>query len=611
MGRIPALNRIRKILVANRGEIARRIFRTCDRLGLPTVAVYSDADRDAPHLREAREAVRIGEAPARDSYLRIDRILEAARRTGASAMHPGYGFLAENADFAQACEDSRLVFLGPRPATIRAMASKIEARKIAQRAGVPVIPSEGFPLLVKAAAGGGGKGMRRVDRAEDLEEAKAAAAREAEAAFGDGTLLIERYLDRARHIEVQILGDLHGQVIALGDRECSVQRRHQKIIEESPAPNLEAALRDRLADAAVRIGRAVGYVSAGTVEFLVTPSAEFYFLEMNTRIQVEHAVTEQRYGIDLVEQQIKICSGEPVRFSGEPESGHSIEARLYAEDPARDFVPSAGKILRWRPPRLPEPSPFGRIDRGIEEGSEVTTHYDPLLAKFVFLAPSRDQAIQILRDSLARTSIHGVLTNRDFLLQVLDHEDFCSASVSTAWKLNYQPDRRAEAEAKKILDVYIAERRRAERGILPSIPRGYRNNPFHAPEDPIEVLRCEPGKIAVEIDGVRREFDVSQDAKHYWIGDFVFPRESRFASAGAAATEESASSPMPGKVLRILAEPGREVRAGDPLVILEAMKMEQTVRAHAAGVVEAVLARPGQIVAPGQTLVRIAAKENE
>jgi propionyl-CoA carboxylase alpha chain len=607
VGRIPALNRIRKILVANRGEIARRIFRTCDRLGIPTVAVYSDADRDAPHVREACEAVRIGEAPAPDSYLRIDRILEAARRTNADAIHPGYGFLAENADFAQACVDAGLVFLGPRAETIRAMASKIEGRKIAERAGVPVVPCEGFPLLVKAAAGGGGKGMRRVDRAEDLEEARAAAAREAEAAFGDGTLLIERYLERARHIEVQILGDLHGGVISLGDRECSVQRRHQKIIEESPAPNLNPSLRDRLTDAAVLIGRAVGYVSAGTVEFLVTLSGEFYFLEMNTRIQVEHAVTEQRYGIDLVEQQIQLAMGAAVRPATEPE-GHSIEARLYAEDPARDFVPSAGKILRWR---SRESSPFARIDSGIEEGMEVTTHYDPLLAKFIFLAPSRDQAIQILRHSLAQTSIHGVLTNRNFLLQVLDHADFRNANVSTAWKLDYQPNRRAEGQAKNILEVYIAERRRRERGILPTIPRGYRNNPFHAAEDPIEVVSCEPRRIAVEIGGERCEFDVSGDAQHYWIGDFVFPRESRFASAGAAATEESASSPMPGKVLRILAEPGREVRAGDPLVILEAMKMEQTVRAHAAGIVEAVLARPGQIVAPGQTLVRIAAKENK
>ena len=607
MGRIPALNRIRKILVANRGEIARRTFRTCDRLGIPTVAVYSYADRDAPHVREACEAVRIGEAPARDSYLRIDRILEAARRTNAGAIHPGYGFLSENADFARACEDAGIVFLGPRAPTIRAMASKIEARKIAERAGVPVIPSEGFPLLVKAAASGGGKGMRRVDRAEDLEEAKSAAAREAEAAFGDGTVFIERYLDRARHIEVQILGDLHGEVISLGDRECSVQRRHQKIIEESPAPNLDPALHDRLANAAVRIGRAVSYVSAGTVEFLVTPSGEFYFLEMNTRIQVEHAVTEQRYNIDLVERQIELATGAAIHPIAEPESGHSIEARLYAEDPAHNFMPSAGKLLRWRPPAS---SPLARIDSGIEEGTEITTHYDPLLAKFVSLAPSRDQAIRIIRSNLARTSIHGILTNRAFLLQVLDHMDFRSANISTDWKLDYQPDRRAEAEAKKILDVYITERRRIERGILTSIPCGYRNNPFYAAEDPVELISCEPRRIAVEIDGERRELDVSQDAKHYWIGDFVFPRESRLASAGAAATEESASSPMPGKVLRILAEPGREVRAGDPLVILEAMKMEQTVRAHAPGIVEAVLARPGQVVAPGQTLVRIAAKEN-
>ena len=607
MGHISSLKPIRKLLVANRGEIARRIYRTCDELGIATVAVYSDADRNAPHVREARDAVWIGASPSRDSYLQIDKILEAAQRTGADAIHPGYGFLAENAEFAQKCAEAGMIFVGPRPETIRAMGSKIEARKIAEHAGVPVIPSDGFPLLVKAAAGGGGKGMRRVDRVEDLEEAKAAAAREAEAAFGDATLLIERYLGRARHIEVQILGDLHGDIVSVGDRECSIQRRHQKIIEEAPAPNLDSALRERLAETAVTIGRAVGYSSAGTVEFLVTPGGEFYFLEMNTRIQVEHAVTEQIYNIDLVAEQLRIASGEALNWRSRQEMGHSIEARLYAEDPANGFLPSAGKILRWRP-WLRERSPFARVDSGIEEGVEITTHYDPLLAKFVFSGQTREQAIRNLRSALARTTVQGVITNREFLVQVLDHPDFRQGNVSTEWKIDYIPDRSGEGNTKALLEVYLEERRRMERKILPSIERGYRNNPFQPRENRVAVISCEAGRICAEIDGLRLDLEVSEDASMYWIGDYSFPRVSRYPTSASVASEESASSPMPGQVLRILVEPGREVHPGEPLVILEAMKMEQTVRAHAEGVVDAVLVKPGQLVAPGETLVHVRPK---
>ncbi len=606
MGRIPPLKPIRKLLVANRGEIARRIIRTCDRLGIVTVAVYSDADRDAPHVREAREAVRIGEAPARDSYLRIDRMIEAARRTGADAVHPGYGFLSENAEFAEACAAAGLIFIGPRPETMRAMASKIEARAIAERAGVAVIPSGTFPLMVKAAAGGGGKGMRRVDRPEELEEAKASAAREAEAAFGDGTLLIESYIAGARHIEVQLLGDGR-DVVAIGDRECSLQRRHQKIVEEAPAPNISDETRGALRDAAVRIGKAVGYVSAGTIEFLLAPSGEFYFLEMNTRIQVEHPVTELATGLDLVAKQISIAEGDGLKITETPQPcGHAIEARLYAEDPAHDFLPSTGKILQWRVPYS-----TGRIDSGIEEGSEVSIHYDPMLAKFISFAADRQTAIGMLRGMIERTVVHGVVTNREFLIQILDHPDFINGCVTTDWSLDFRANTAGESEARAVLDAYLQARAQQQRRILPSIPAGYRNNPLERRNSPVRLLAAEPRHVRAEIDGVQRSYDFSEDEHHYWIGDRVFPRVSRYPPEDAAASAESASSPMPGKVLRILVETGANVRPGDPLVILEAMKMEQTVRAHAAGVVDAVLVAPGEVIAPGQMLVRFEPKETQ
>jgi propionyl-CoA carboxylase alpha chain len=597
---------MRKLLVANRGEIARRIFRTCDSLGIATVAVYSDADRGAPHVREAREAIHIGASPSRESYLRIDKILDAARRTGADAIHPGYGFLAENADFAEACEAHGLVFVGPRTDTIRAMASKIEARNIAQQAGVPVVPSEGFPLLVKAAAGGGGRGMRRVDRAQDLDEARQAASREAEAAFGDGTLLVERFIEGARHIEVQLLGDVFGNVIAIGDRECSVQRRHQKIIEESPAPNLTPELRAAVSDAAIRIGRAVNYSSAGTIEFLVGPAGEFYFLEMNTRIQVEHAVTEMTANLDLVWHQLRVAMGLAVDF--QPRSyGHAVEARLYAEDPARDFLPITGRVLRWSPPSSDQR--HRRVDSGIEEGCEITIHYDPMIAKIAAIAADRERAIRILHSMLASTTIHGLITNREFLMQILDHRDFAEARVSTQWKLQFETDQGGEGAARRALDAYRIARAQAERRVLPGVPAGYRNNPFLPEPHPAHVIECGKGHVRVEIDGAQYAFDVSEDASRYWVGGFSFARESRYPSSEAAASEESASSPMPGKVLRILVEPNGQVHPGDPLVILEAMKMEQTVRAHAEGIVDAVLVQPGQVVAPGETLVHIRPRE--
>jgi acetyl/propionyl-CoA carboxylase alpha subunit len=597
------LKPIRKLLVANRGEIARRIFRACDQLGIATVAVYSDADRDAPHVRDAREAVFIGPAPSRECYLSIPKMVAAARRTGADAIHPGYGFLAENADFAAACEAAGIVFIGPRSETIRAMGSKIEARKIAERAGVPVVPSEGLPLLVKAAAGGGGKGMRRVDRHEDLDAAMAAAMREAESAFGDGTLLVERYIEGARHIEVQIAGDAFGNVTHMFERECSIQRRHQKILEESPAPNLAPELRAAILDAAVRIGREIGYSSLGTVEFLVAPSGEFYFLEVNTRIQVEHPVTEMILGLDLVRMQIEIAEGGAIGIEMVPH-GHAIEARLYAEDAENGFVPSTGRILAWRAPQ------GVRVESGIEVGSEIGIHYDPLLAKNIAHAPTRAEAIRKLRRALEDLLVHGVITNREFLICVLDHPDFIDGRVSTDFAIPFVHDRSGEAEGKAAMGVYLSAQRLAARKILPHVPDGYRNNPFGAERrSEGRVVSIGAGNVRAEIDGIQREYVISEDGGQYWVNGHTFPRVPRYPASGSRASGESASSPMPGQVLRILVAQGSEVRIGDPLVVLEAMKMEQTIYAHADGIVDQVLVTTGQVVAPGQTLVRISGKE--
>jgi propionyl-CoA carboxylase alpha chain len=588
------LSAIRKLLVANRAEIARRVFRTCEALGIATAAVYEEADRDAPHVRDAGEAVRIA------SYLSIAAIVDAARRVGADAIHPGYGFLAENADFAEACLTAGLTLVGPRPETVRAMGSKIEARKIAITAGLPVIPTDGFPLLVKAAAGGGGKGMRRVDRAEHVSEAMAAARREAESAFGDGTLLVERYLEGARHIEVQIFGDGHGKVVDLFERECSLQRRYQKIIEESPAPGLGRELRNALCDAAVKLGSAINYTGAGTVEFLLAPSGEFYFLEVNTRIQVEHPVTELLTGLDLVRMQIEVAEGRGLDLQPVHASGHAIEARLYAEDPANGFLPSSGKILAWRPPS------GVRVDSGIETGSEIGIAYDPLLAKIIAHGRDREEAIRRLRHALASTVIHGVTTNREYLMRVLDHADFPAGRVHTGWSMPFEPDRSEEAQHRAALDAYIAARRQSERKILPEVRQGWRNNPWPpllTASVRVDVIACEPGALRAEIDGVQLDFLVSEDDRTWWINTYTFPKVSRYPASESAAAGES--SPMPGKVLRVLVEKGAAVQAGDALVILEAMKMEQTVRAHAAGHVAAILVKPGDVVAPGQTLIQM------
>jgi acetyl-CoA carboxylase biotin carboxylase subunit len=437
---------LRAVLVANRGEIARRVFRACRRLGVGTVAVYSEADRDAPHVREADQGVLLGPAPARESYLNIERVLDAARRSGADALHPGYGFLSENWRFAEACERAGLTFIGPPAEAIRAMGDKTEARRLMAAAGVPTVPGSpgpvadaaaaaaaagdiGFPLILKAAGGGGGIGMARVDRATDLAAAFAAATRRAQSAFGNAAVYLERYLERPRHVEVQVFADRHGTVVHLHERECSIQRRHQKLIEESPAPGLSPATKRGLTEAAVAGARAIGYVNAGTMEFLVDAAGGFYFLEMNTRIQVEHPVTEEVTGLDLVVEQLRVAAGERLAWRQDDivQRGAAVECRVYAEDPDKNFLPSPGILTRLHPPG----GEGIRVESGVETGSVVSVHYDPLLFKLIARGDGRDEALARMRAALGATVVEGVRTTIPFLRTALDHPDVRRGALHT------------------------------------------------------------------------------------------------------------------------------------------------------------------------------------
>jgi acetyl/propionyl-CoA carboxylase alpha subunit len=655
---------VRKVLVANRGEIARRVMRTCREMGIATVAVHSEPDRRAPFVGEADEAVALGGASAAESYLRIDALLEAARRTRADAVHPGYGFLAENAEFARACEAAGLVFLGPPSAVIAAMGSKLEAKRRMEEAGVPVIPSVpvaglagrklasaardvGFPLLVKASAGGGGKGMRVVRGAEALEEALAACAREAAAAFGDDTLFLERYLDAARHVEVQIFGDHHGRVVHLYERECSIQRRHQKIVEESPCVALDERLRGEMGAAAVAAGEALGYVSAGTVEFLLAPSGEFFFLEVNTRLQVEHPVTECVTGLDLVRLQIEVARGArlPAQDELPRPAGHAIEVRLYAEDPEHDFVPVTGTVHRFELP----PDAGVRVDSGIESGSEVGIHYDPLLAKLVAHAPSRDAAAARLARALAELRLHGLRTNRELLVRVLRHPEFLEGRTDTHFLERHSPVELgrplADAAAERVHAIAAALAAQAERRVsapvLGSLPSGFRNNPSALHEVAFEgragridvgyrlgraglvvqlggervpgvrLERCTPGEVELEVEGVRRRYRVERvGALHFVdspLGASGLREVGRFPVPEEAAAPGSLVSPMPGVVRKVLVRVGDRVEAGTVLLVLEAMKMEQAVIAPGAGRVAALAAREGDQVEAGRVLAVIEA----
>jgi propionyl-CoA carboxylase alpha chain len=627
---------IRRLLVANRGEIARRVFATCARMGIGTVAVYSDADAGSPHAVEADLAVRLpGNTPAQ-TYLRGDLLIEAAVKTGADAVHPGYGFLSENAGFAEAVGKAGLTWVGPPPAAIAAMGSKVEAKALLAPAGVPMLPSwtdieaiTEFPVLLKASAGGGGRGMRVVRGPAELPDAAAAARREAVAAFGDGTVFGERYVETGRHIEVQIFADTHGTVVALGERECSIQRRHQKIVEESPSPAVDPALRERLFAAAVAAARAVGYVGAGTVEFLLDENAEFYFLEMNTRLQVEHPVTEAVTGLDLVRLQLEVAQGARLPFTSAPDSaGHAIEVRLYAEDPEHDWRPATGTLHEFT-----VDSQSVRLDSGVETGSVVSVHYDPMLAKVIAWATTRDEAARLLATTLRRARIHGVVTNRDLLVRVLEHPEFYSGQTDTAFLSRHREvfaplleDRRYVALAAE-LAAAAGRRRDAAWGALPS---GWRNVPsapqraaYGSPwgevevayrldrdgqlvDDNIRLVSAEPHRVVFEIDGVTRSFAVHAVGNQSYVdtgqAGVTLTRRPRLPEPAVQRPAGSLLAPMPGAVGRVLVKEGQPVAAGDLLLTLEAMKLEHAVHAPHDGVVTQLRVAPGAQVEAGAIL---------
>jgi propionyl-CoA carboxylase alpha chain len=614
---------IGRVLVANRAEIAARVFRTCRRLGIETVAVHSDADAALPYVREADAAVRLpGTAPA-DTYLRADLLVDAARRSGADAVHPGYGFLSENADFARSVIDAGLTWVGPDPASIDAMGSKIEAKRIMREAGFPVLEAPDaptnadLPLLVKASAGGGGRGMRVVRRPADPAAEGAAAEDEALAAFGDGTVFVEPYVERGRHVEVQVFG-----TTALGERDCSIQRRHQKVVEEAPAPHLPADIRDAMLAAAEKAAQAIDYRGAGTVEFLVDAEdpSRFWFLEMNTRLQVEHPVTELVWGVDLVAMQL----GEAAA-PGRP-TGHAIEVRLYAEDPAAGFQPQSGVLSR-----LEIPAGEGiRVDSGYESGSTVSTFYDAMLAKVVCHAPTRGAAARKLADTLARSRIHGVVTNRDLLVQVLRSEAFVAGEVSTAFLseglvTGLRPS--STSGHGVAAAIALSEQAGAARTVQQGVPVGWRNVPSQPQRTEFEdgtvvewwrgrdgyvlddssVVAASPSSVTLETDGVRTTYDVTVHGDEVDVdgptGHARLVRKPRFTDPADAVASGSLLAPMPGTVVRVTVEPGAEVVAGQAVLVLEAMKMQHTVAAPYDGVVAQVEVRQGQQVAAGDVLV--------
>jgi 3-methylcrotonyl-CoA carboxylase alpha subunit len=621
-----------KLLIANRGEIACRVARTARRLGVQTVAVFSDADAQSAHVAACDEAIHIGGSRSQESYLRGDVILAAARRVGAQAIHPGYGFLSENAEFAAACSAAGIVFVGPSPEAIAAMGSKSAAKALMEKAGVPLTPGYhgerqevdyllkegtriGFPVLIKAVAGGGGKGMRRVDRAADFASALASCQREAAASFKDDRVLVEKYLTSARHIEIQVFGDNHGNTVYLFERDCSVQRRHQKVIEEAPAPGMTPERRRQMGEAAVAAARAVNYSGAGTVEFIVDPSA-FYFMEMNTRLQVEHPVTEMITGLDLVEWQLRVACGEPLprKQSELTLTGHAIEARIYAEDPARDFMPSIGRLEHLA---TPEESGSVRVDTGVRAGDEITPYYDPMIAKLIVHAPTRLAAIARMRAALGHYEIVGVHTNVDFLGRLMRAPSFVEARLDTTLIEREREHLFApHAEATPAMWEMAAQAAwQSQRG-TGAVSEPARLSPWDdrggwaLGERGERRLRLREGdverEIAVPAGGAEsrgivhgNEIHLFLDGQHrqFQKSDPYLPlTDSADAHGGLCAT-------MPGRVLAVFVKPADEVAKGAPLVVLEAMKMEQTITAPSAGTIERVLCEVGDQVREGAELL--------
>ncbi|MEC3976126.1 acetyl/propionyl/methylcrotonyl-CoA carboxylase subunit alpha [Amycolatopsis sp. H20-H5] len=649
---------IQNLLVANRGEIARRVFRSCRDAGIGTVAVFSDADADLPHALEADVAVRLpGNAPS-ETYLRSELLVKAAADTGADAIHPGYGFLSENAAFARAVLDAGLTWVGPPPEAIETMGSKVESKRLMSAAGVPVLseldPAEvtqaDLPLLVKASAGGGGRGMRVVRELSELAEAVEGASAEAGSAFGDSTVFCERYLETGRHIEVQIMADRHGTVWALGERECSIQRRHQKVVEEAPSPLVDSAMREELFGAARKAAKAIDYVGAGTVEFLAGPDGRFYFLEMNTRLQVEHPVTECTTGVDLVAVQLSVAEGAHLPLDPPPTTGHAIEVRLYAEDPAAGWQPQSGTLHRFEVPDVDlefRHGPGLRVDSGFVSGSVVGVHYDPMLAKVIAWAPDRAEAARRLAKALAGSKIHGVVTNRDLLVTILRHDAFLAGETDTAFfdrhgldvlstPLSTEDSVKLSALAAALAEAAGNREAATTWGRLPS---GWRNVRSQGQQkryshgdtefevrysltrdglkaegyEDIALVSAETGRVVVDVSGVRRTFEVARYGDAVYVdsslGAVTLAAAPRFADPSAALAAGSLVAPMPGTVVRLAVSAGDTVAAGDPLLWLEAMKMEHKISAPADGVVAELPVRVGQQVEVGAVLAVVEAKD--
>jgi propionyl-CoA carboxylase alpha chain len=655
----------KKILIANRGEIACRVMRTARRMGIATVAVYSEADAEALHVREADEAVPIGPAASAESYLRIDRIVEACRRTGAEAVHPGYGFLSERPAFAEALAEAGIVFIGPPPAAIAAMGDKIESKRLAQAAGVSTVPGYldviadaeqalpiardiGYPVMIKASAGGGGKGMRIARDDAELRDGFHSAQHEAKASFGDDRVFLEKYIEEPRHIEIQVLGDAHGNIVHLGERECSIQRRHQKVVEESPSPFLDPDTRAAMGAQAVALARAVGYRSAGTVEFIVDRDRQFYFLEMNTRLQVEHPVTELVTGLDLVELMIRVAAGEKLPFGQDAVrlDGWAIEARVYAEDPQRNFLPSIGRLVRYRPPA----GDGVRLDTGVFEGAEISLYYDPMIAKLCAYGADRNQAIDRLRGALDAFYIAGVGDNIAFLAAIAASERFCDGRLSTDFIAEEFPggfvppaepvpaDRiilvaAALAETRlheaEVLDPGAAEeqrrltvlldgracsvsvRREAAAYIVESEVGSMLAATDWRPGEPLMHLRIEGRLVTVQVERLPgRAFRLVHGGV-IRRAQVLLPQAAellqKMPPKQAADTSRLVLSPMPGLLTAVVVDEGQDVKAGEPLVVVEAMKMEHALRAPHDGRVARIACSLGDLVEEGALLLELAA----
>ncbi|GAB7528321.1 acetyl/propionyl/methylcrotonyl-CoA carboxylase subunit alpha [Pseudomonas sp. 3A(2025)] len=643
---------ITSLLVANRGEIASRVMRTAKAMGLTTVAVHSATDREARHSREADIRVDLGGSKPADSYLQIDKLIAAAKASGAQAIHPGYGFLSENAAFARAIEAAGLIFLGPPASAIDAMGSKSAAKALMETAGVPLVPGYhgeaqdldtfraaceriGYPVLLKATAGGGGKGMKVVEEVSQLAEALASAQREAQSSFGDSRMLVEKYLLKPRHVEIQIFADQHGNCLYLNERDCSIQRRHQKVVEEAPAPGLSPELRRAMGEAAVRSAQAIGYVGAGTVEFLLDARGEFFFMEMNTRLQVEHPVTEAITGLDLVSWQIRVARGEalPMTQDQVPLIGHAIEVRLYAEDPDNDFLPAAGQLALYRESSA---APGRRVDSGVEEGDEISPFYDPMLGKLIAWGEDREQARLRLLSMLDEFAIGGLKTNINFLRRIIGHPAFAAAELDTGFIPRYQEQLLPPAAALSD-DFWLA----AAQAFTQSQPANVRaddpaspwanGNGFRAglPAEITLHLRCEGQDRALTLNGLasraatlegehlltehnglrRQHRAIRQGERLYlhWDGELrlVEPYDPISAAGASHSQQGGLTAPMNGSIVRVLVESGQTVEAGAQLVVLEAMKMEHSIRAPHAGTIKALYCQEGEMVQDGAVLVEL------